>query len=150
VVLDLDYALVGVCNPEVDYGVDPGRDIVAGYDVLGRDVHGHGPQVYLDHPVDQGIEDEEPWSLGPSLDPAEAEDHTPLVLLDDLDGTVQDRRHHHYGHYQDDEREAHKTVLLSGCYESCRFYHRQENARHERGPYWRTSLSRFPSARGTS
>jgi hypothetical protein len=91
VVLDLDYALVGVCNPEVDYGVDPGRDIVAGYDVLGRDVHGHGPQVYLDHPVDQGIEDEEPWSLGPSLDPAEAEDHTPLVLLDDLDGAEYDR-----------------------------------------------------------
>src|SRR5829696_6459358 len=31
-------------------------------------------------------EDEEPWSLGPSLYPTEAEDHTPLVLLDDLDG----------------------------------------------------------------
>src|SRR5918992_4590493 len=90
-ILYLDYAPVGVYDPEVDYGVNPGRDIVAGNDVLGRDDHGHGPKVYLDHPVDQGKQDEESWTLGSSLDPSEAEDHTPLVLLDDLDGAEYDR-----------------------------------------------------------
>src|SRR5215211_7917076 len=118
-VFDLDHALVGVDYSEVDHGVDPGGDVIAGYDVLGRDVHGHGPQIDLDHPVDQRKEDEEPWTLGSSLDPTEPKDHTPLVLLEDLDGAEQDRRHHHYGHYQGDEREAHNTVLLSGRYESC-------------------------------
>src|ERR671921_643334 len=69
VVFDLDDAPVWVCDPEVDYGVDPGGDVIAGYDVLGRDVHGHGPQVYLDHPVDQRKEDEQPRTLWPPLDP---------------------------------------------------------------------------------
>src|SRR5829696_10496975 len=112
-VFDLDNALVGIDYSEVDNGVYTGRDVVAGNDVLGRDVHGDGPKVYLDHPVDHGKEDEESWTLGTSLDPAEAEDHTPLVLLDHLYGAEQDR-HHHYDHYQGDEREAHRTVLLSG------------------------------------
>src|SRR5215218_11337890 len=100
-VFNLDYALVGIDDAEVDYGVDAGRDVVTGNDVLGRDVHGYGPQVYLDHPVDQGKEDEESWTLGTSLDPTEAEDHTPLILLDDLDGAEYDcgdeyREDHHH------------------------------------------------------
>src|SRR5215211_9351480 len=86
VILDLDDAPVGVDYSEVDDGIDPGRDVVAGYDVLGRDVHSYGPQVYLDHPVHERPQEEQSRTLGPALDPAEAEDDTPLVLLDDLDG----------------------------------------------------------------
>ena len=103
VVLDLDDAPVGVHHAEVDHGVDAGGDVVAGYDVLWGDVHGYGPQVYLDHPVHHGKEDEKSWSLGPPLYPTEAEDDAPLVLLDDLDGAEYDRNdedredHHHDG-----------------------------------------------------
>src|SRR5918994_4108414 len=101
VVLDLYYALVGVCDPEVDNGVDAGGDVVAGYDILGRDVHGDGPKVYLDHPVHERPQEEQSRSLGSPLYPAESEDNTPLVLLDHLDGAEYDRddeyreEHHH-------------------------------------------------------
>jgi hypothetical protein len=50
-VLDLDDAPVGVCDPEVDYGIDARRDVIAGNYVLGWDVHGYGSKVYLDHLV---------------------------------------------------------------------------------------------------
>ena len=62
-------------------------------------------------------------SPGP-LGPSEAEDHTPLVLLDDLDGAVQDRAHYQDEHHGGDEPEsdaerlqeceAYKILLLSG------------------------------------
>ena len=68
-VLHLDDAPVGIDHPEVDDGVYPRGDVVAGYDVLGWDVHGYGPEVDLDHPVDERQEEEEPRSLGPSLYP---------------------------------------------------------------------------------
>jgi hypothetical protein len=97
-VLDLYNALVWVCDAEVDYGVDAGKDVIAGYNVLGRDVHGQGSKVYLDHPVHERPQQEEPWSFGTSLDLTETEDHTPLVFLDDLDGADYDRRQENARH----------------------------------------------------
>src|SRR5215211_1175988 len=154
VILDLDDAPVRVDYSEVDDGVHPGGDVVAGYDVLGRDVHGYGPQVYLDHPVHERPQEEQPWSLGPSLNPTEPKDHTPLVLLDDLDGTEHDRGHHYDDHHEGDERETHadglqerephKIVLLSGChatYTDSITAKRGPDTR-EGGPYW-TSLSKY-------
>src|SRR5215212_4632709 len=89
-----------------------------------------------------------PGPFGPPLDPAAAEDHTPLILLDDLDGAVQDRRHHYYGHHQGDEREAHadglqerephKTVLLSGSHatDTDSTTARRTPDTREEGPSW--------------
>ena len=64
-VLDLKDTLVWVDDAEVDDGGYAGRDVVAGYDLLGWHLHRDCSKVYLDHPVDHRKEDEEPWSLGP-------------------------------------------------------------------------------------
>src|SRR5829696_3923445 len=104
VVLYLQDALVGVNHPEVDHRGHSGGNVVAGYDLLGGHLHGYGPQVYLDHPVHERQEDEEPRSLGSSLYPTDPKDHTPLVLLDYLDGAEYYRDddyrddHHYDGH----------------------------------------------------
>src|SRR3712207_677376 len=93
-------------HPEVDHGVDAGWHVVAGYDVLRRDVQRDGPQVHLHHPVDGRQEDEEPRPLGPTPDAPEPKDHAPLVLLDDLDGADQDACDEDDDYHQDDGREA--------------------------------------------
>src|SRR4028119_648107 len=103
-VLDLDDALVGVHHPEVDHRGYAGWDVVAGDDLLGRHLHGDGPEVYLDHPVHERQKDEEPRPLRPSLYPTDPKDHTAFVLLDYLDGAEYDRDddyrddHHYDGH----------------------------------------------------
>src|SRR3712207_8811937 len=43
------HALVGIHHPEVDHSIHAGWHVVAGYDVLGGDVHRDGPEVHLDH-----------------------------------------------------------------------------------------------------
>src|SRR5215203_2004854 len=104
VVLYLQDALVGVDHPEVDHRGHSGGNVVAGYDLLGGHLHGYGPQVYLDHPVHERQEDEEPRPLGTSLYPTDPKDHTQLVLLDYLDGAEYYRDddyrddHHYDGH----------------------------------------------------
>src|SRR5215207_5378112 len=103
-VLDLKDALVGIDHPEVDHGVNPGGDVIAGDDVLGWDVHGDGPEVHLDHLVHHRQQDEQPWSLRPSLDAPEPEDDAPLVLLDYLDGAKYQR--------DDDDRDANQRYRL--------------------------------------
>src|SRR5829696_199022 len=101
VVLDLEDALVRVHHPEVDDCCNAGGYVVAGYDLLRGHLHGDCSEVYLDHPVHDRKEDEEPRSLGPPLSPTDPKDHTPLVLLDYLDGAEYDRDdeyrddHHH-------------------------------------------------------
>src|SRR5829696_3633128 len=101
VVLYLDDALVGVHHPEVDHRGHAGGDVVAGYEVLRRDIQGDGPQAHLDHPVNRRNQDEEARALGSPLHPTEPEDDAPLVLLDYLDGArqdEQDNRDHRYQH----------------------------------------------------
>ena len=90
-VLDLQDTLVGIYDPKIDDGGHAGGYVVAGYYLLGRHLHRDCSEVYLDHPVYYRKEDEEPWSFGPSLYPTEPKNHTPLVLLDDLDGAEYDR-----------------------------------------------------------
>jgi hypothetical protein len=97
----LDDAAVWIHHAEVDHCGYAHGDIVAGDEVLGRDIQGDGPQAHLDHPVHYRDQDEEARALGSSLHPTEPEDHTPLVLLDYLDGTHQDKqddRNHRYQH----------------------------------------------------
>src|SRR5919107_557124 len=110
-VLDLQDTLVGVDDPEVDDGGYAGGDVVSGYYLLGRHLHSYGSEVNLDHLVYYRKEDEESWSFRPSLHPTEPKDHTPLVLLDDLDGAKYDRRHHYDDHHKGNEREAHADGL---------------------------------------
>ncbi len=101
-VLDLDDALVRVHDPEVDYGVDPRRYVIAGYYVLRRHVHRNRSEVHFDHLVYKRQQDKEARSFRPSLYSPETEDHTPLVLVDDFDGADhhgddkyrQDKQHH--------------------------------------------------------
>ena len=116
-VLDLEDALVGVHHPEVDDGGHSGGDVVAGDDLLRRHLHGDGPQVYLDHPVHDRQEDEEPRSLGPSLYPTDPKDHTPLVLLDYLDGAEYDRDDDYRDDHHHDGRESYPERLqqAQGC-----------------------------------
>src|SRR5215217_1859896 len=104
-VLDLDDALVGIHNPEVDNGGHASRHVVAGYDVLGRHVHRDRSQVHLDHPVHERDEEEEPRPFGAAaINPPEAEHDPPLVLLEDLDGAGQQEQsdNNDYGHDHDD------------------------------------------------
>src|SRR5215213_10817755 len=101
VVLYLNDALVGVHHPEVDHCGHAGGDVVAGDEVLGRDIQGDGPQAHLDHPVNPWNQDEEARALGSPLHPTEPEDDAPLVLLDYLYGArqdEQDNRDHRYQH----------------------------------------------------
>src|SRR5829696_658033 len=74
VVLDLDDALVRVHHPEVDHRGYAGGDVVAGDEVLGRDIQGDCPQAHLDHLVRYRDQDEEAWALGSPLHPTEPED----------------------------------------------------------------------------
>src|SRR5215216_765978 len=146
-VFDLDHALVGVDYSEVDHGVDPGGDVIAGYDVLGRDVHGHGPQIYLDHPVEQRKEDEEPWTLRSSLDPTEPKDHTPLVLLDDLDGAYYDRDDEYRDDHHYDCRKSYADGLqqTKGCvHEKSSFILAGRNPGHDRAIRWALPAQPLP------
>src|SRR5215210_965494 len=101
VVLDLDHGFVGIDDPEVDDGVDAGRHVVAGDDVLGRHVHGDGAQVHLDHLVAYGDEEEQPRPLG-ALDPAQGEYDAPLVLVDYAHRAADQEQKHHDGDDGDD------------------------------------------------
>src|SRR5829696_3882329 len=92
VVLYLDDALVGVHHPEVDHRGHAGGDIVAGDEVLGRDIQGYCPQAHLDHLVHHRDQDEEARSFGSPLHPTEPEDDPPLVLLNYLYGARQDKQ----------------------------------------------------------
>src|SRR5829696_7234472 len=111
VVLHLEDALVGVHNPEVDDSGHTGGNVVAGDDLLGRHLHGDGPQVYLDHPVHERQEDEKPRPLGPTLYPTDPKDHTPLVLLDYLDGAKYDRDDDNRDDHHYDGRESYSNRL---------------------------------------
>src|SRR5215213_9252957 len=111
-ILDLDYALVGIHHPEVDNGGHAGRHVVARYDVLRGHVHRDRPQVYLDHPVHEWDEEEEPWPFSAAaINPPEAEHDPPLVLFEDLDGAGQqeqsdetDDGHDHYDRHYTNSR----------------------------------------------
>src|SRR5215211_77131 len=111
VVLYLDDALVGVHHPEVDHRGYAGGDIVAGDEVLGRDIQGDGPQAHLDHLVHYRDQDEEAWALGSPLHPTEPEDDAPLVLLDYLDGARQDKQDNRNHRYQHDGRKPYSNRL---------------------------------------
>src|SRR5918995_2331952 len=110
-VLYLDDALVRVHHPEVDHCGYARGDVVAGDEILGRDVHGDGPQANLNHPVHHRDQDEQTRPLGSSLYPTEPEDHTPLILLDYLDGAYQDKQDDRNHRYQHDGRKPYSDQL---------------------------------------
>ena len=80
-----------VDDAEVADRGDPGRDVVARDQLLGRDRHRDRPQVDAHHPVHAGPQGDEP---GPAdrQQPAEAEHHGPLVLAQDAQAEQGDRR----------------------------------------------------------
>src|SRR5699024_6232324 len=71
--------------------------------VLRRDVVGVGAQVDAVHLVDAGGDDNDAGSLG-LLDPAESEDHGPLVLGDDPYRPADDEDHGQGRDHQSDQR----------------------------------------------
>src|SRR5208337_2832688 len=85
VVLHVDDGLHGVYNPEVDDGVHLDGDVVLRDHVLGGHVVDHGPEGHLDHPVDDGYEDDEARPLGLAQHAAEAKDYPTLVFVQYLD-----------------------------------------------------------------
>ena len=93
VILDIDYALDRLHNPEIKYRIDLDRDIVPGDDVLRGDVLGNQPEADPDHAVDGREHQDDPRALGFWKHPAQPEDHAPLVFPEDFDGVqdVEDR-----------------------------------------------------------
>ena len=67
VLLDLGDGPCRVGDPEVRHGVDPGRHVVAGDDLLRRDGHRDGTQVDPLHPVDEGNQESRPERSGTSI-----------------------------------------------------------------------------------
>jgi len=84
VVEDLDHRIVGIDHPEVDNGVHADRHVVARDHLLRGNVHRDHAQVYFDHAIHDWDDEEQAGPLSADQ-PAEAEDHAPFVLLDDLD-----------------------------------------------------------------
>jgi hypothetical protein len=85
VALDVHDGVDRIDDPEVGDGVDARRHVVARDDLLRRNVQGDGPQVDAHHAIDDRDEQDEPGALG-AQQPAEPEDHPPLVLAQDADG----------------------------------------------------------------
>src|SRR5699024_6422969 len=98
VVLDLDDRLARIDDLELDDRIDADGDVVAGDALLSRHRHGHDPAVDLLVSVDEENDRLPPRLLGIGMHPAEAEDHSPLVLFDDpqavsqRDGSENDKR----------------------------------------------------------
>ena len=72
----------GSTHLEVGDRVDRDRHVVLGDHLLRRDRHGLRLQVDLPHLVEERDDVEEAGSLGADA-PAQPEDHSPFVLLDD-------------------------------------------------------------------
>ena len=92
VVLDLDDRRVRLDDAEVRDGVDPHGHVVLRDHLLRRDVQRHRAQVDLHHAVDDRDQQEDARALRVRQEPAEAEDHAPLVLAGDLDGREEDQQ----------------------------------------------------------
>lgn len=75
---------LGVDDASIDDGVNIDGDVVAGDDLLFRDVHRGGADVDLDHFVDVRNDDAEAWVQGARI-ATEAEDNAAFVLVDDAD-----------------------------------------------------------------
>jgi hypothetical protein len=85
VVCDLDDRFSGVNDAEGDDGVDLEGDVIAGDDVLWRDLHGFLTEGDADDLVERAEDEDDAGTLG-GRDAAEAEDDATLVFLEDLDG----------------------------------------------------------------
>ena len=92
VVLDLDDRVVGLDDPEVGDGVHPHGNVVLRDHLLRRDVQRDGPQIDLDHAVDDRDQQEDSRALRVRQEPAQAEDHATLVLARDLDRREEDQQ----------------------------------------------------------
>ena len=64
VVLDGDNGFHRVDHPEIDHRAHLDRDVVAGDDILRRNIHGHQPQADLLHPVEDRDQDDESRAFG--------------------------------------------------------------------------------------
>src|SRR5579884_2157869 len=96
----------GVDHLEVGDGVDRDGHVVPGDDGLRRHRGGDDLQVDLGDPVEDGEHEEDPRAAGADAAP-EAEDHPPLVLLDDLDRRRQE---------QDDDGGEHDAGAQDGLH----------------------------------
>src|SRR5699024_9567562 len=98
VVLDIDDGLARIDDLEVDDGIYADGDVVAGDALLSRHRRGHDLDVDLLESVYEGHDRLHPRFLGIGIPPAEAEDHSPLVLFADpqavsqRDGSENDKR----------------------------------------------------------
>ena len=102
VVLDLDDRLDRPHGAEVHHGVHFHRDVVAGDDVLRRDVQHHRPQAHLDEPLNRPQDEDDARTLWVRIDPAEGEHDAPLVLVEDVD-PLEDQDHDHEDRDDDTE-----------------------------------------------
>ncbi len=106
VVGDLDDGLGGVDDAEGDDGVDLEGDVVAGDDVLRRDLHGLLAEGDANDLVEGAEDPDDAGALGGLLHAAEAEDDAALILFEDVegvdeveddDGDGEEERERHHG-----------------------------------------------------
>src|SRR5690606_1651081 len=90
VVLDVDDGARRVFDLEVDHRVHPDGHVVPGDAFLRGHRHGDDLQVDLPQVVHHGDDHGQAGAAHRLLQPAEAEHHAPLVLLDDFDAAGED------------------------------------------------------------
>ena len=87
VVRDLDYGAGGVEDAQRDDGVDLDGDVVAGDDVLRRNLEHFLPQGDANHLIEWAEDEDDAGAFGLRQDPAEAEDDAALIFAENLDRT---------------------------------------------------------------
>src|SRR5208283_4034378 len=115
VVGDLDGGVVGIHHVERDHRVHFQGNVVAGDDVLGRNLEHLLAQREAHYLVDGPENQDDTRPLGRPQDAAQTENHTALILLQDLDGVekVENDNHDHNQHWSGQITDRHWTFLSS-------------------------------------
>ena len=76
---NINNRLDGIKHTEIDHRTHLHRNVIAGNDILRRNIKRYRPKINLDHFINPRNQDNKPWPFCPN-NPSKTKNHSPLIL----------------------------------------------------------------------